>query len=162
MEYGYNIDEEQARRSFWFGWYHRPGLGLLRRLGGPVLILLGVWYTLSVTSRDFASTALAGFLVLYGLLMILRPYILLGRMRLTARSQRVLVTDGRLSVRDDTGEYIIEAGNILSVTRKSHYLILKVRVQVVQYLLFDLDCLSEDPAGFEEAVRALQAPPSRS
>jgi hypothetical protein len=136
MEYTYTLTIDEQKRIFLFGYYNRPIVWFQRRFAGPVLIVLGG--TLILLTHHIESIIIALFFIWYGIYMILRPFLLLRRIKFSDTCGRIVIENTMIRIINEKGELKIEQNEVLDIVKKKHYLLVKVHVHVVQYYVLDL------------------------
>lgn len=105
--------------DYYFG--HGKWIAGLRLMGGPLLLLIGInQYKLS---EDKASIAYGGFCFVYGIYMLLRPYLwVLFRLdSYKAERIEIRVNEGMLFIKDDKNQHEIGLGTFQKIIENKHY-----------------------------------------
>ncbi|MBM9577640.1 hypothetical protein JWG45_10795 [Leptospira sp. 201903070] len=153
MEYSLSLDIQKQKRNFLFGYYNRPIFWFQRKFLPFVLLALSVLdFFLFKNAERFIVPLFFGILSLY---FIARPFILLKRIRFQDLNGKIFVSENGLKISDDKGEFKILPEELLKIIPKKHYLFLKVRIHMVQYLLIDLNSIQGDSKEFVKELEAL-------
>jgi hypothetical protein len=130
-EFAYQLTQQQQKKLFLAGYYNRPILWFQRRFAGPFLLIFGV--------LSFSRIVFSLVFILYGLYYIVRPFIMLARLKFKGSTLTLIFADEQLTVHDESGTLILKKEHLLKAIRKKNLLFLLIQYTAKQYLVFDLD-----------------------
>lgn len=110
--------------DYYYG--HEKWMTILRLIGGPLLILIG--YELYTSGTDKISVAYSGFCILFGVYMIIKPYLwILFRLdNFKTEDVDIKISDDSLTIKDQHNEFNIGFETIKKVFEKQHYFLFVV------------------------------------
>lgn len=114
-------------------------ISLLRLLGGPVLVLIGLH--LFEQGLDKATVAYAGFCILYGIYMLLKPYLwILFRLdQYKTEAVEINIEDDAILLKDALNESKIGFNSFTTIKERRNYFVMvvskSVRLRIPKSLL---------------------------
>ncbi|MDP2187211.1 MAG: YcxB family protein [Sphingobacteriaceae bacterium] len=123
--------------DYYFGYGNL--IKLLRLLGGPALVLIGLH--LFEQGLDKATVAYAGFCILYGIYMLLKPYLwILFRLdQYKTEAVEIKIEDNSLLLKDALNESKIDFSSFKTIQERPNYFVLvvskSVRLRIPKSLL---------------------------
>ena len=154
MKYNYSATKEAQIRTNTFAYFNRPNFGLLRRFGGP-LIIVSWALILAFMSRSFIERAVSIFFIVFGIYYTLRPYVLIRRMKFEDIAGTMEITDSTFTIINRIGQLNISKKDILRVFVKRNCLFLRTFIDSKRYYVFALDSLGDEADSFVREMMAL-------
>lgn len=127
---------------FLFGYFNRPILWFQRRFSGPILIIIGI---ILMRLNSHESFAMIFLFILFGIYMILRPFLFLARIKFSNSDGKIIIENNSFKIINEKGELKIDQEELIDVFIKKHYLFLKTRLHIVEYYSFDLHSFTDKP-----------------
>jgi len=135
MVYNCYMTIRNQRESYLFGYYNRPVLWFQRRFMGPFLILLSLQLNFM---PNHVNTPVNILLILSGVYYLLRPLLLLSRIKFTDSSIKIIITDNHMEIGNEKGSLKIYKNELVKVIKKKNFLMLKIKFETIQYINIDL------------------------
>jgi len=105
--------------DYYYG--HEKWMTILRVIGGPLIILIGI--ELYKEGFDKISVAYSGFCILFGVYMIIKPFMLILFQLDNFKTENVDIKffDDFLTIKDEQNEFKIGFKTIKKISDKQHY-----------------------------------------
>ena len=155
MNISYSQTVKEQRRDFLFAYYHRPILWFQRRFLGPFvtvlalsLIFLIIWARLPLSMLFYD-----GFLLLMGIYNIIRPFLYLRGYTFQDRKTEITLEEELFAIKGPQSDLRLKREDILKVSRKKNYLVLKVRVGRIAHIFINLEPVQDGEAFASEVEK---------